>query len=196
MFTPMEEDREAGVAAGVLAVVEGAHQAGDRGLEPARPDRDEDRADREARDRGDEAQRHVAGHDEDAAEEHRPLGPEEPVGHPSAQDGEQVDGTAVGAHDARGRGAVDAQSAVGRGDVHGQQDDALHAVEGEAPPQLDAEQVRQHAGLAEEEPVTGTGEVRAGKVVVVVARVWVLVAPSTARGVREVMRSLIYLPTG
>ena len=199
------EQREAGVATRVVRGVEGADERRGVGLDPAAAERDEDQADARPRAMpGKRRQGDVPGHDEDRRVEQRALGPDEPVGHPGPGDGAEVDQPAVGADDAD-RGVLgDPQSAVLDRVVQVEQQDALHAVEAEPLPQLDAEEVGQDPRLAEEGPLVvlrllvdvghahhdGTGEacdVSTERVILRVSRLGVRTAVRTA-GARTTAR--------
>ena len=144
------EDREAGVAALVVLVVERADERGGVGLETTAAERDQHQADPDAGETGQQGQRDVAEHHDHGAVEQRALRTDHPVGEPGAEDRGQVDGAAVRPDDPGGGGLVDAEAAVGRRVVQVDQQDPLHAVEGEPLPHLDAEQVGEDAGLSEE----------------------------------------------
>ncbi len=92
----------------------------------------------------------MARHDDDRAVEQHALRAEQPVGDPGAEDRGEVDGAAVGADDAGCRGLVDPEAALGDRVVHVEEQDALHAVEAEALPHLDAEDVHERPRLPEE----------------------------------------------
>ena len=127
----------------------------------------------------------MPGHDQDRRVEERALGSDEPVGHPGPGDGAEVDQPAVGPDDPDGRVLGDPQSAVLDRVVQVEQQDALHAVEAEPLPELDAEQVGQYPRLAEEGPLVvlrllddvghadhdGTGGARDGSTERVILRV-------------------------
>ncbi len=144
------EDREPGVAAFVVLVVERADQRRGGRLEATAAERDQDQADADPGEAGDQRQRDVTGHHHDGAGEQRPLRAQHPVRQPGSEDGREVDAAAVGADDARGGPLVHAEAAVGHGVVQVDQQDPLHAVEGEPLPHLDAEEVGEDAGLTEE----------------------------------------------
>ena len=84
------------------------------------------------------------------AEEQHALRAEQAVGDPRAEDRRQVDRAAVRADDAGRRRLGDPEAALGDGVVHVDEQDALHAVEAEPLPHLDAEDVRERPRLPEE----------------------------------------------
>jgi hypothetical protein len=99
---------------------------------------------------GPRRERDVAGHHDDRAVEQRALRADDPVGQPGAEDRGEVDGPAVGPDDAGGDALVDAEAALLGRVVQVDQQDPLHAVEGEPLPHLDAEEVGEDTGLPEE----------------------------------------------
>ena len=144
------EQREARIAARVLGGVQRADHGGRVGLQSAGAQGDEHEADADAREAGQDGERDVPGHDDDGADEQHALRAEHPVGQPRPHDRGQVDGAAVGADDAGRGGLVHREAALGDGVVEVDEEDALHPVEAEALPHLDAEDVRQRPRLPEE----------------------------------------------
>ena len=95
-------DGEAAVASLVVRGVHVAqHRAGGR-LQRAGAERDADQADPHPGQTGEDGQRDVPEHDQHGRAGQGPLGAEQPVGDPGAEDGAEVDQAAVGADD-RGR---------------------------------------------------------------------------------------------
>ncbi len=142
------EDGEAGVAAFVLLSVQAAHQRGGVGLEPAGADAHQHQAGDEAGNARQERQRNVACHDQDGRAEQDPFRTEEPVSQPGAKNGGEVDSAAVGAHQPCGQALLDFEAALRSGEVHVVEEDALHAVEGEALPHFHGEEAGQHLWVA------------------------------------------------
>ena len=142
------EDGESGVAAFVLLPVEASHQGGGVGLQAAGADADKHQAGDQAGNARHEGEADVAGHDQDGGAEQHLFGTEEPVREPGTQDGGEVDAAAVGADEAGGQGLVDPQAALSGREVHVVEQDALHAVEGEALPHLYGEEAGQHLWVA------------------------------------------------
>ena len=144
------EDGETGVAPFILLRVQRSDEGGRIGFDTAGAEGNQDQAGGQAHGARKDSQGDVAkNHDRGGVEEHA-FGSEDPVRKPRTNDGGQVHATAVCAHQRRRNGNVDAEAAVGDRVVHVVQQDALHAVEGEPFPQLNAEEVRQHAGMAKE----------------------------------------------
>lgn len=91
----------------------------------------------------------MAAHHHHSAVEDGAFHAQDPVGHPAAEHGGQIDETAVGAHDPGRGGLGHAQPAVGQRVVQVVAQDGEHPVKREPLPQLDAEQVDQTDRMAE-----------------------------------------------
>ena len=103
----------------------------------------------------------MAEHDHHGCAEQRPLGAEEAVRDPAAQDRGGVHQTAVRADDRGGDLLGVAESAVADRVVDVVRQQTLHAVETEPLPQFDPRQVRQSEWVAEE-PAVRIGESHLG----------------------------------
>ena len=144
------EDREACVATIVVLVVQATDHRGGVRLEPAAAECDQHQTDADAPQAGEDRERDVPAHDHDGAVEQGAFGADQPVRDPRADDRREVDRAAVCADDARGGRPRQCRGHRRRRVVQVIDQDALHAVEGEPLPHLDAEQVRQTPRLAEE----------------------------------------------
>jgi hypothetical protein len=147
---PQVEDRKPRVPARILFGVEGADEGRRVGLDSSAADSDQDQPHPDAESPGQDREGDVAGHDEEGRVEQGAFGADEAIGHPSARDRAEVDQAAVGADNADGGVLGDPEAALLGGEVQVEQEDALHPVEAEPLPQLDAEQVGQDARLTEE----------------------------------------------
>ncbi len=140
---------EARVAPVVVRAVQLADHGGDVRLEQAGAGADQSEAG-PGHGGGGHGHGVVAAGDEDAAPEHGPVGAEDPVGEPSAGDGDEVDHGPVGRRDG-GRGARGhAQAAVRRRVGEVEDEDGLHAEEGEALPDLQPGEGGEAPRVAEE----------------------------------------------
>ena len=92
----------------------------------------------------------MATHHQDGGVEQGALGAEHSVGNKRRCEAGKVDQPTVGAHDGGGRGLVHSEATTSHLVVHVVDDDRLHAVEGEALPHLDTEEVGEATWLPEE----------------------------------------------
>ena len=151
---PHVEDREAGVAPGVVRRVELPHHDRDVRLQEARAQHDEAESDKEER-RARNGHREVAGGDDDAAHEHAPPLSQEPVRDPPAGEVHEVDERRVEPVDERRGRHVVAEAAVHGGGGHEQDEQRPHPVVREPLEELGKEQVREAERVAEESRVAG-----------------------------------------
>ena len=147
------EEGEAGVATLVVGGVQGADQGRRVRLDATAAEGDEHQPDADAGVPGKGREGEVTEHDQHRGVEERTLRADEPVGHPGPDD--RATGRPRRRTHRRSRrpcpGDPEAASSVRVVEVERQ--DALHAVEAEPLPQLDAEQVGQYAWLAQESPL-------------------------------------------
>jgi len=128
------EQRETAVATWITLVIERSEERRSVGLERTRAQSDQHQADRHPAQTGQNRQRDVTAHDDDAAVERGPFHPQHPVGHPPAQHGGEVNQTAVGTDDAGGGRLGQAQSTVGHRVIEVVPEDGEHPVERETLP--------------------------------------------------------------
>ena len=144
------EDGEAGVTTRVVLGVELTQHDLCVGLHAAGADCDGDKANSQANHAGDECQGDVAKHDQDGGVEQCPLRAKDTVGNQRGNECGHVDKTAVSTDDGGSSTLVQAETALSGLVVHVESQDGLHAVEAEALPHFDAEEVGETPRLAHE----------------------------------------------
>src|ERR1700689_5057374 len=97
-----------------------------------------------------EHQESVAAHDEEAAADHRALGAEQAVRHPTAEKGEHIRRCDVEAVNRACVTVVEPEAAVTHGSDRVENQDGAHSVIGEALPHLREKERRKTARLTED----------------------------------------------
>ena len=141
-----------GIATHIIRRVQVSHQRRDVSLEHSGAQHHQHEAEIEgphARQR----EADVPRHDQDATPEDRAAEPDQPVRHPAARQGQQVDHRRVGAVDRAGIGGRHRHAAGGDRGGHEEDQERAHAVVAEALPHLREEERGQAARMAEERPV-------------------------------------------
>ena len=154
------EDAEAAIAPRIVRRIQFADHRADVRLQEAGSGDDEQKADEKGFCRRD-CEHEVAAHDDGAADEDRPLCPEQAIGDPATGQGREVDERRIDAIDRRGRLIVEAHTAAVHDLVgHEQDQQRPHAVVAEAFPHLGEEKRIQAARVPEYFSLAGARRAR------------------------------------
>ena len=139
------EDREAGIAARIVARVERADDRGDVRFQ--QPGADDDQTEAEI-ERGDARESHAAG-DDDSADEHGAPVSEVAIGNEAAWDAHQIDEHCVEAIDLSGVFFTEAEAGLRDRADHVEEKQRAHPVIAEALPHFGEEAGEESAGMPE-----------------------------------------------
>ena len=140
------EDRETRIPARTSFRIELGHHDADVGLQEAHAEHDDHESQKERLNMAEDEQR-VAAHDEDAADDHGALRPEQAVRHPAAEEREDVGRGDIETVDRAGYVIVEPEAAVAHGGDRVENQNCAHPVIREALPHLREKQRHQPARL-------------------------------------------------
>ena len=143
-------ERETSISPHIAWCIKLAHDAGRIRLDATGTNSDQNQTNCQPHIGRKNSQCDVAKHDHHGCIEQHALATEQAVCEPGTQDGCEINATTVGTHDAGGDLDVDTQATLGHGVEHVQEQDALHAVEGEALPHLHTKDGGELTRLTEE----------------------------------------------